>query len=115
MAKHPMSKTEAENFCHAFQYLVNSKFSADPDTIQRIECVAVSPFDDVNKYIFIKQYNGCHQAEEALEIYGGQLFDVVIITRVISQNVEFIYKSLDEYLNEMGIAVDMQKYLSGQK
>ena len=115
MAKYPMSKAQAEHFCHAYQHLVNSKFSVDPDTIQRVECVAVSPFDEVNKYIFIKQYKSCQQAGEALEIYGGQLFDVVVITRVVSQNVEFIYKDLNEYLNEMGIVVDMQEYIGSRE
>ena len=64
MKKAPYTLQEAEQICNDYQYLVGQKFSPESDLT--IECVTMTPFDEVNKKRFLIFYFLFNNAESAL-------------------------------------------------
>ena len=78
MKSPPFSLAEAKKICAEYQHLVGQQF--DPNHTSTIDCIAVAPFDQVNKSRFIIFYLLFEDADLALtNEYKGLLFDVIVI------------------------------------
>jgi hypothetical protein len=104
MNRQPLNRKEAEELCESYRWLVGRRFNTDPEDTTTVECVAVAPYDDINKYIFIAQYKDCQDVAKALNLYEGEVFDVVVIAQVISERIKVLVTDLRTYLEEQKIA-----------
>jgi hypothetical protein len=78
MKKAPYSLVEAKQICSDYQYLTGHSFEKNGDI--SINCIAISPFDQINKERFIMYYLLLNNAELALSMdFKGLLFDVMVI------------------------------------
>ena len=102
MARHPLSFEEANHICSNFQYLVGKRLNSGR-TVSKIDSVVVAPFDDVNKYIFMLEFRNRRDAPEALKMYDGNDYDVIVIGVVHGESTEYICKDLESYLAETNI------------
>ncbi len=105
MTRYPLLSWQATAVCNEYQYLKGELYDIDPQADILIEQVTVSPFDDVNKFIFISEYRREPDAAKALELYGGTLFDVLVIGRE-KRDATVRYKALSLYLAERNIPFD---------
>jgi hypothetical protein len=110
MTRHSLNFEQATRICHDFQYLTGTKFMVR-NTAVPIEHIAVTPFDDLNKYIFFVQFREAGDVVKSLELYSGDEYDVVIVGKVQSDKTEVVYKHLDSYLQESKIPFDANSYV----
>jgi hypothetical protein len=111
MTNYPFSFDQAEALCKDFQNLIGKKFSTDSADDAIVECVAISPYDGVNKHMFLEEYTSCNNATLALKVYDCELFDVIVIADKKGENGHFRYKDLLNYLDERQIEVDINNYI----
>jgi hypothetical protein len=99
MSNAPYTLQEAEQLCKEYQYLVGQKFSSDSDLF--IECVTITPFDEINKKRFLILYFLFNNAESALSHeYKGFLFDIIVIGRSQQDQHELLQEDLSVWLAE---------------
>ena len=99
MKQAPYTLQEAEQLCKEYQYLVGQKFSSDSNLV--IECVTITPFDEINKKRFLILYFLFNNAESALnQEYKGFLFDVIVIGRSLEDEHELLQEDLAVWLTE---------------
>lgn len=110
MPRTPLTLLQAEKLSQDFQHLKGQVFSNEYALAATIESVAIAPYDDINKYIFVLAYREHNDPEEALKLYKGPLFDVLILGRLVSDRVQVVYRDLASYLLENNIPFDMQVY-----
>jgi hypothetical protein len=110
MPRTPLTLLQAERLSQDFQHLKGQVFSNDYALAATIEAVAVAPYDDINKYIFVLAYREHSKPEEALKLYKGPLFDVLVLGKLVSDRVQVVYRDLASYLLENNIPFDMQEY-----
>jgi len=78
MKSAPYSLSEAKKIAADFQYLIGQHY--DQTHSSTIDCIAIAPFDQLNKSRFIIYYLLFEDAELALtNEYKGLLFDVLVI------------------------------------
>lgn len=109
MAREALSRSEAEKLSEQYQYLVGEQFSTNNDDKYVIDCVTIAPFDDINRYIFMLQYREGFSLADAISQYEGCLFDVVVLTRFVSEKTEIILRDLRSFLIERNIVYDREK------
>ncbi len=66
-----------------------------------VEYVAVAPFDREDCDVFLEAYNTNNNPTEALNVYNGADYDVIIIAR--SENNELIIQRIREYIEANGV------------
>jgi hypothetical protein len=99
MKKAPYSLAEAEELCKEYQHLVGQSFAKDNNLI--IECVTITPFDEVNKQRFLIFYFLFNNAESALsQEYRGFLFDIIVIGRSVTDEHELLQEDLYTWVHE---------------
>ena len=76
------TRDEAEMICYQYQSLVGKPYSSDRYSVAAIECVAVVPFDNLNKWFFIYLYEDNGDPETALSFYESEQYDVILISRI---------------------------------
>ncbi|HXS35163.1 MAG TPA: hypothetical protein VN721_00570 [Flavipsychrobacter sp.] len=96
---------EAKAICKDFQHLVGKEFDKSGTVI---ECVIVSPLDDINKWIFSQYYLEKRNNVEALKYYSGPYYDILIIASIKAGDKTCKYKDLRSYLNENDIVFDIK-------
>lgn len=95
------TKTEAESICRAYQHLDKQPYIIDGITNGLIECVAVSPFDDINKWYFLQEYKSCRHPVKALQFYKPTFFDVILILQ-IDGDEDLSFEDIRKYLIKRG-------------
>jgi hypothetical protein len=103
MEKQPLTLQQAQRLQDHFMYLVGEPLNTGSSDGFVVTCVAVVPFDEVYKYIFLLDYRQCDDPAAAIAFYQGMLFDVAVISRVVSDKVQILHKDLHVYLQERNI------------
>ena len=99
MKNAPYSLQEAQKFCAAYQYLVGQSFGKDGNSI--IECITITPFDEVSRERFLILYFLLNNAESALaNEYKGLQYDVLVIARSVTDEHELLQECLNTWLKE---------------
>jgi hypothetical protein len=99
MKKAPYSLAEAEKLCREYQFLVGRSFASDSDAV--IECVTVTPFDEISRKRFLIFYFLFNNAQSALSHeYKGLLYDILVIARSVDDEHELLQEDLTTWLNE---------------
>lgn len=78
----PFTLRQAKVLCKDLQTLVGTHFDAGHQGGRKVACVALAPFDDINKWIFVSNYLSYQDAEVALDYYNGPFFDVLVIAEI---------------------------------
>jgi len=65
-----------------------------------ISHVAVAPYSDTDRYLFIMEYTTSGNVDQALRIYEGEEYDIILMAETISEKKYIMYKSLSQYLEE---------------
>lgn len=93
----PYSLIEAKQICTDFQYLAGQSFGDNNGT--PISCIAISPFDQMNKKRFIMYYLLFNDAEMALEQdFKGMLFDVLVMAPTLDG--QLFHEDLSTWLSK---------------
>lgn len=81
MRLEPLNLEQALALSGKYQHLVGKEFITEDGAAGIIEAVAISPFDDINKWIFLEFYKESRSVKKALEYYQYPYYDVLIITK----------------------------------
>ena len=103
MIEHSFTLAQALAICHDHQYLVGDVY-AEPDIIA---CVAVSPLDPLNKYIFNTYFIDSQDPVQALQFYHGPYYDVMVIS-----STHLKYMDLRSFLKTRNIDFATEKYIA---
>jgi hypothetical protein len=105
MERSPLTLQQAQELRDQFNYLVGKPINANSPGGYVITCVAVVPYDEVYKYIFVMDYRECNDVENAISFYEHRLFDVEVISRVVSDKVQIFHKDLRTWLREQNTGI----------
>lgn len=104
MKKAPYSLPEAEKLCQEYQFVVGQSFASDSNAV--IECVTITPFDEISKKRFLIYYFLFNNAESALaHEYKGLLYDIIVIARSVEDEHELLQEDLYTWADENKSAV----------
>ncbi len=95
------TRRTAEAICRKYCHLDKQPYIIKGVTEGMIECVAVSPFDDVNKWHFLNEYKSCNHLVKALEFYKPSFFDVILILQIDGEE-ELRFEDIRTYLSKRG-------------
>ena len=99
MKKAPYSLSEAEKLCQEYQFLVGRSFASDSNAV--IECVTISPFDEISRKRFLIYYFLFNNAQSALaHEYKGLLYDIIVIARSVEDEHELLQEDLHTWTEE---------------
>lgn len=112
MNKYPLNLLQAKYIRRDFQNLIGQEFLTKNNVRACISYVVVSPYDEVNKYMFMLDFRNCQDPIKALKGYDGYLFDVMVIGKTLADKSEYVYKDLDLYLTEQNIPLQLDKYIN---
>jgi hypothetical protein len=73
------TKPQARRLREAYSYLEGQELALNDRTGGRIETVAVAPYDEINKWIFMQYYQESRDCEKALDFYEAPYYDVILI------------------------------------
>lgn len=97
MKNAPYSFCDAENIAREYGHLVGQPFGSERKYI--IDCVVVTPFDELNKSRFLQMYMLCGDSVDALSgDYLGLLFDILVIGRAIDDEMDLVQERLSTWL-----------------
>ena len=95
----PLTYRQALAVCKEYQNLIGKSF--DPtEHWNEVECVAVAPYDEINKWIFTRYYSDLKSPVKALEYYEGHFYDVVVIARSRVDRNWCVCKDIKTYLEQ---------------
>ena len=94
---------QALAICRDYQHWVGKAY----DGSDTIECIAISPLDPLNKYIFNTYYLDSKDAVKALQFYYGPYYDVMVIS-----SMHLKYMDLRSFLKSRNIVFEKEKYAS---
>jgi len=103
MSNSYFNRDQAEMISYQYQSLVGKPYSYDKYNAGVIECVAVVPFDNLNKWFFIYLYEENDDPETALSFYESEQFDVILISRI---NGEITFIDIRTYMAAHHIKAD---------
>lgn len=88
MIENSMTLKEARALCSRYQHLMGQTVKVDNEPCT-IECVAVGPMDDLNRYIFLEHYKSYKDPKQALEFYKVPFYNVLLIGTTNSGAVRY--------------------------
>ena len=105
MKRKSLSLIQAKAICRDFQHLVGKEFDENGKII---ECIAVSPYDDINKWIFSQYFLEKRNCIDALKYYAGPYYDVLVIAAPQLGDKICTYTDLSSYLADNGLVSDFE-------
>lgn len=85
----------------SYQHLVGSTYAKDNEDIARIIEVAIAPFDDINKWLFLNNYTVTNDVVKALQFYQPPFYDVIAILKPFESD-KLSYVDIRTYLQQAG-------------
>lgn len=89
---------QAVRACREHRFLVGSQISKGFRITGMIEEVIVAPLDGISQYRFLKEYKQSRNAEQALQVYKGDLYTVLLIGSSPGNRKDIITIELDRFL-----------------
>jgi len=107
MQRLPYTLNEANEVCKKLQYLIGHTFDLSEPGFGNVECIAVTPFDQINKKKFFLYYMLVGDAQLALTgEYKGLLFDICIIARSEYDCNDIKHYDIDTWLQKNNLEID---------
>ena len=108
MERVPYSLPDAEKLCTEYQFLVGKPFAPGSNSI--IECVTISPFDEISRKRFLIYYFLFNNPQSALaHEYKGFLYDILVIARSLQDEHELLQEDLSSWLKENNLSTGSNK------
>lgn len=97
-----LTRSTANAVFNTFKHLCGLPYYTEG--IQRgiIEQVAISPYDDINKWLFLQNYIETRCAVDALRFYEVPFFNIVLIIAP-DNNTPLFLKDLESYLTSLNL------------
>jgi hypothetical protein len=105
----PFSQKQAEKVCKEYKKLIGKPLPARADLSEPITHILIGPWDELNKWIFLEEFNKCKNVETAMEFYKLSVYDIILLARYKDRD-EYYYKDLRSYCKEQDIHFEMEKY-----
>lgn len=102
----PLSYIQAEQIRRSYEFLKGACYDKNLSHL-RVGEVAIVPWDDLNRFLFMEYYRVKRSAENALHFYHREYFGVAILAREATQNICYM-KELKTYCQEFGIPYDIK-------
>lgn len=106
----PLTLKQSKAICEDFQFLKGQLFNNIPTDEKVVDCIAIAPFDEINKWIFINYYAEYQDVEKALEYYCGPFYDVLVISKLQGDFGMHDYCDLRTYLQKHALAFNVNDY-----
>ena len=92
MGPKPFSLEQAKAICNDFKHLVGDEYN---ETDAAIHYVAVTPFDDENKEIFLDNYRAVGKInDDSLIGYYGPFYDVEVIAHGKDERTNILHENI---------------------
>jgi hypothetical protein len=88
IAKNALTLREAMYICGQYAHLSGKRMMAASKEVEVI-CAAVSPADDINKWIFLQRFIEISDPVTALEFYKVPYYDVILITKLPDSTLSY--------------------------
>jgi len=98
MEEQSFSFEQARSICSMYRHLVGTSFQTGSTQWLPIECVAISPHDDINKWLFVSFYQDTKDQVKALSFYKPPYYDVIVIARSARNVSELTFEDLRSFL-----------------
>jgi len=99
----PFTLEEALEICEDFEDLKDTEFKVGTSPLLLVEDVVVAPFGGAEKDSFVAVYSDSRNAENALGLYTGSDYDVLLITSADETDAGFSYIDIRTFANLRGI------------
>jgi hypothetical protein len=108
----PATLNQAVALCNKYQHLKGNVVISNTGDFEVIDCIAIAPYDKLNKMLFFKLYKDIKDAEKAIDFYDDRHFDVVLILRELVPLGDFYYKIMDlsEYMETSGSNISVNTF-----
>jgi hypothetical protein len=106
----PLTYDQACQLQQAFLWLKGQPFESDKKTPAVVKEVAIIPWDDLNKQIFLEYYKSRKNIEHAIVFYQKKRFNVGVIAWDLAGTDCFL-KDLRQYCSEFKVPFDRKKYI----
>ena len=110
----PLTFEQATSISEHYQYLKGRELCVTGKGCGIIEKVVISPYDDINKYIFLRDLTEHGNPIAALEFYPSGLFDVLLVARDYNGLKTLVTQDIRTYLSLTGTPLDLQRYTRGK-
>ncbi len=108
MKHEPLTLQEAKALCSDFQHLTGKPYSQSASWTPVIS-VVVSPYEDINKWIFSRYYAESRNAVNSLSFYNESRYDVLVFSASVNNGKWLTYNDLRSYLIENNIPFDVNQ------
>ena len=108
MQHEPLTLQEAKAFCNDFQHLVGKPYSQS-NSWSPVIGIVVTPYEDINKWIFSRYYAESRNAINSLNFYKESKYDVLVFSASVSNHKWLTYNDLRSYLTENNIPFDINQ------
>lgn len=98
---HAFNRDIAQEVCKTYRHLAGNEYYENNQLKGTVATVAVAPFDDINKWMFLQNFieTGCPLA--AIKDYFVPFFDVVLMVKPIQESSLFLI-DIRSYLTNIG-------------
>ena len=91
--------SEAITLCDVYQHLKGEAYVENGEVKGQIISVAISPFDEINKWVFLQHFIESRNESQALEYYKSPFYDVILVVSV--QNLPLFYVQARQYVRNL--------------
>ena len=109
MKHEALTLQEARSLAGSFQQLVGQPYNHSGSWSPVIS-VVVSPYADINKWIFSLYYADSRNSVNALGFYKEPEYDVLVFSCSVNNSKWLTYTDLRSYLAEHGIPYDVEQF-----
>ncbi|OJW78573.1 MAG: hypothetical protein BGO69_00880 [Bacteroidetes bacterium 46-16] len=106
MKHDPLTLQEAQALCKDFQHLAGQPYAQSASWTPVIS-VVVTPYEDINKWIFSRYYAESRNALNALSFYKEHQYDVLVFSASTTNPKWLTYTDLRSYLATHNIPFDI--------
>jgi hypothetical protein len=97
--KESYTMSEALAIRDIYQHLAGMPYVENGEPKGQITNVVISPFDEINKWVFLQHYMESWNADKALEYYKAPFYDVILIISV--PELPIFYVQAAQYVRDL--------------
>ncbi|HXS36907.1 MAG TPA: hypothetical protein VN721_09410 [Flavipsychrobacter sp.] len=106
MQRAPYTLEQATALCRNLQRIVGYAFDKNLPSISNIECVAVSPYDQTNRKMFMLYYLLSGNPLKALkEDYKGVQYDIIVIAHSVNDENDLVHYDINTWLTKNNLSI----------
>jgi hypothetical protein len=103
---------QATAITNHYQHLKGKELCVSGKGCGIIENIVVAPFDDINKFIFLRDLTEHGNPVSALEFYSKDSYDVLLVAKDYNGHKTLVTQDIRTYLSLTGFPLDLKRYTS---